>query len=186
MEALTDSDFYRKYVCSPGLATPAEIADDPRFFPFFKDAVGAVDGTLITANPPYDIRARWRNRKGDLTWNILAASTFDMRFCYVLSGWEGSACDTTLFSSARSEDFYIPPGKYYLADAGFAHCDALLVPYRAVRYHLREWKASKLEYVHLHISPVDVLTFAGRRTQRSSSICGIRALATSLSVFSVS
>jgi len=33
----------------------------------------------------------------------------------------------------------IPEGQYYLADAGFGVCDALLVPYRGVRYHLAEW-----------------------------------------------
>ena len=36
-------------------------------------------------------------------------------------------------------NFPVPMGKYYLADAGFSHCDALLVPYRGVQYHLAEW-----------------------------------------------
>lgn len=31
------------------------------------------------------------------------------------------------------------PGKYYIADAGFGTCDALLTPYRKVQYHLKEW-----------------------------------------------
>ena len=44
-----------------------------------------------------------------------------------------------MFMHARLVDFLIPQGKFYLADAGFAHCDALLVPYRGVRYHLAEW-----------------------------------------------
>ena len=76
-----------------------------------------------------------------LTQNCLAACSFDLRFTYFMSGWEGSAHDSTLFSNARQTDFYIPlaEGKYYLADAGFASSDALLVPYRSVRYHLSEW-----------------------------------------------
>jgi len=74
-----------------------------------------------------------------LTQNCLAACTFDLRFTYFLSGWEGSTADSTLFSVARRTDFYIPKGRYYLADAGFASSDALLVPYRNVRYHLAEW-----------------------------------------------
>jgi hypothetical protein len=56
-----------------------------------------------------------------------------------MSGWEGSVADSRLFSYARQTDFYIPEGKYYLGDGGFATCDALLVPYRGVRYHLNEW-----------------------------------------------
>ena len=30
-------------------------------------------------------------------------------------------------------------GKYYLADAGYALSKLCLVPYRGVRYHLKEW-----------------------------------------------
>ena len=62
-----------------------------------------------------------------------------MRFCYVLSGWEGSAADGQVYEDAQETDFAIPPGKFYLADAGFPVCDALLVPYCGVRYHLKEW-----------------------------------------------
>ena len=38
----------------------------------------------------------------------------------------------------------IPEGKYYLADAGYPLCDALLVPFQGVCYHLREWEKSGL------------------------------------------
>jgi len=48
---------------------------------------------------------------------------------------------------ARLTDFTIPPGKVYLADAGFAACDELLVPYRGVRYHLAEWGWANVMYV---------------------------------------
>lgn len=53
----------------------------------------------------------------------------DFQFQYVLSGWEGSAADSTLFHDACTTDLTIPDGKYYLADAGFGACDVLLVPY---------------------------------------------------------
>jgi len=68
------------------------------------------------------------------------ACSFDLRFVYVLSGWEGSASDAVVYHDAWHTDFRIPPGKYYLADAGFPLCEQLLVPYRGVRYHLNEWK----------------------------------------------
>jgi hypothetical protein len=47
-----------------------------------------------------------------------------------------------MFYDARENDFYIPEGRYYLADAGFASSDTLLVPYRNVQYHLSEWNRS--------------------------------------------
>lgn len=80
-----------------------------------------------------------RDRKGGLTQNCLAVCGFDFRFLYIISGFEGSAADATMYMHARLMDFVIPQGKYYLADAGFALCDTLLVPYRGVRYHLAEW-----------------------------------------------
>jgi hypothetical protein len=71
--------------------------------------------------------------------NCLATCTFDLRFMYMLAGWEGSTADSTLYANFRTIDLYVPNGKYYLADAGFASSDLLLVPYRNVRYHLSEW-----------------------------------------------
>jgi len=37
-------------------------------------------------------------------------------------------------------------GFYYLADAGFPSCGALLTPFRGVRYHLREWAHGNQKY----------------------------------------
>lgn len=55
-----------------------------------------------------------------------------------------------MFMHARLMDFMIPRGKYYLADAGFAVCDTLLVPYRSIRYHLAEWGRAGVRQVVLH------------------------------------
>ena len=57
----------------------------------------------------------------------------------MLSGWDGSAADASVYNDARQSDLPIPENKFYLADAGFGICDGLLVPYRGVRYHLAEW-----------------------------------------------
>ena len=62
-----------------------------------------------------------------------------MQFTYVLSGWEGSMADASIYHDARLSDLAIPDNKYYLADAGFPNCRQLLVPYRGQRYHLAEW-----------------------------------------------
>lgn len=70
---------------------------------------------------------------------MLAACSFDMYFLYVMPGWEGSAADGAVFESARSKSFLIPPGKYYLGDAGYGLSKFCLTPFRGVRYHLKEW-----------------------------------------------
>jgi DDE superfamily endonuclease len=123
--------------------TPPEILNSPKFHPFFDCALGAIDGIHIQCHSSAADRDAMRNRKGVLTQNCLVACSFDLRFTYFLSGWEGSVADSTLFNEARRIDFYIPRGRFYLGDAGFASSDALLVPYRNVRYHLSEWNRAK-------------------------------------------
>lgn len=118
--------------------TPQDIQGNPRKYPFFKDAIGALDGTHINCSPNKEESEAFRNHKGLLTQNCLIACSFDLYFLYVLSGWEGSVSDSLLFHTARQSSFPIPNGKYYLADAGFPLCDHLLVPYRGVRFHLTE------------------------------------------------
>ena len=115
----------------------------------FKDCVGALDGTHILAHVPEGKCAAYRNRKAQLSQNVLAACDMDMKFIYVLSGWEGSAADSRVFEDARSTDFNVPEGRYYLGDAGYAISDSLLVPYRGVRYHIKEWGQTRQRYVHI-------------------------------------
>ena len=67
-----------------------------------------------------------------------------MKFCYILAGWEGSASDSHIYEEAWRGTLAIPPGQHLLADAGFPICDALLVPYCGVCYHLREWGAANV------------------------------------------
>jgi hypothetical protein len=115
------------------------ISDNKDFYPYFKDCIGAIDGTHIPAFVPEDLRMPYRNRKGDISQNVLAACSFDLKFVYILSGWEGSASDSMVYQDAKATDFQIPEGRYYLADAGYPNTDSLLAPYRGVRYHLKEW-----------------------------------------------
>lgn len=64
-----------------------------------------------------------------------------MNFTYVLSGWEGSASDGAILQDAKlHHGFSIPEGMMDILDAGFALSETTLTPYRAVRYHLKEWK----------------------------------------------
>jgi hypothetical protein len=134
---------YTAYVKLPlqNAPPPDSLLKDEDLYPYFKDCIGAIDGTHIPAYVPEAIRAPYRNRKGFISQNVLAACSLDFKFVYVLSGWEGSASDSVVYQSAREKDFKIPSGKYYLADAGYPNTDALLSPYRGVRYHLKEWGA---------------------------------------------
>ena len=70
-----------------------------------------------------------------------------MKFTYVLSGWEGSAADSAVYTNAQQKGLSLPPGKFFLADAGFPLCDTLLTPYRSTRYHLRERGAVRQRFV---------------------------------------
>jgi hypothetical protein len=125
---------------------PPEIKNFPNYSRF-GDCLAAIDGTHVPFYPATKDAAPYRNKSGRLSMNVLAACTFDLRFCYVLVGWEGSACDSHIFYAARQADLSIPPGKYYLGDAGFPSCDVLLVPYRNVRYHLKEWDRGNNRFV---------------------------------------
>ncbi|PPD89536.1 hypothetical protein GOBAR_DD13522 [Gossypium barbadense] len=89
------------------------------------------------------MQGRFRSRKGGTTQNVVAAITFDLKFAYVLAGWEGSAHDSRILSDAlsRPRGLRIPKGKYYLADAGYGIRIGCITPYRGVRYHLKEFGA---------------------------------------------
>jgi hypothetical protein len=62
-----------------------------------------------------------------------------MMFTYLLAGWEGSAHDQRVLQDARyNHKLELPFGKYYLGDAGYSSSSLVMVPYRGVRYHLKE------------------------------------------------
>lgn len=139
--------FVHCYVYLPHNVIPPEIRNNSRFYPYFQHCRGAVDGSLLDAFVAEIDLSRYHSRKGRISQNLLAACTFDMLFCHILGGWEGSAADGRVWENARSKNFTIPPERYYLGDAGFPLCNTLLVPYRGVRYHLREWKQSNQRFI---------------------------------------
>lgn len=107
----------------------------------FHNVQGAIDGTHIPAFLPPAEKGPFHNRKGFITQNVLAGCTLDLLFFYVLPGWEGSAHDARILKYAREHDppFPQPSSSYvYLADAGYSLRPGILVPYKKVRYHLRE------------------------------------------------
>lgn len=124
-----------------GDPVPSKIAMDPTFTPFFDNCIGALDGVHISAFVPSGENHVFRDRKKNISQNVLGAVNFDMTFSYVLTGWEGSAHDGRVLEDAKTKGFPNIPGKYFLGDAGYALSRACLTPYRGVRYHLKEFQA---------------------------------------------
>jgi len=145
----SDDPFYSSQIQFPtsNSSVPLAISDDPRFR-FFDNCIGAIDGTHIRAFTSLEDQAFMRNRKGYISQNCLFVCDFDFLFIYSLCGCDGSSADAALWNDARQHDLRIPGGRYLLADAGFGTCDALLVPYRGVRYHLKEWRQASLTLVY--------------------------------------
>ena len=77
---------------------------------------------------------------------MFAACSLDLKFQFIHAGWEGSAHNTLVLQDTLAKGrFRPPPGKYYLADAGFYNSDFIITPYTRVRYHLKEWEESGLQ-----------------------------------------
>jgi hypothetical protein len=61
--------------------------------------------------------------------NVLAAVDFDLKFTYVLAGWEGSAHDAKILNDGlnRPDGIHLPEGKFYLGDASYV-CRPGIIP----------------------------------------------------------
>jgi len=59
------------------------------------------------------MQAAFRGRKNYPTQNVLATVDFDLKFTYVLAGWEGSAHEFTILADAleRDDGLRVPEGK---------------------------------------------------------------------------
>ena len=64
--------------------------------------MGALDGTYVPARVPLVHQARYRTRKGGIATNVLGVCAPNMKFIYVLPGWEGSAADSRILRDAVS------------------------------------------------------------------------------------
>lgn len=143
---------HRSYVQMPPPDAPTHpfIRSNYRWWPYFADCIGAIDGTLIPASvrgTDRDLNGveAWRCRKGFICQNVLAVVDFDMNFIFVHAGWEGAAHDSMVYRDALQKGLLkVPDGKYFLADAGYIANDGysgtVLSPYARTRYHLKEWR----------------------------------------------
>lgn len=70
--------------------------------PYFRDFIGALDGTHAYFRPP-SVNRGFRGRKAETTMNFLAICNFSMKFIYAFVGVSGRAHDTKVLTySARS------------------------------------------------------------------------------------
>ncbi|KAL8522454.1 hypothetical protein ACS0TY_012566 [Phlomoides rotata] len=96
------------------LVEPQPVPDDssdPRWGKF-KGCLGALDDTYIDVLVPTPDKDRYRNRKGHVSVNVLGVCDKDMKFVYVLTGWEGYAVDSRVLHDAinRTLGLRVPRG----------------------------------------------------------------------------
>ncbi|CAI9269987.1 unnamed protein product [Lactuca saligna] len=127
-------------------AIPEHILNNPRYYPYFKDCIGAIDGTHMKASVPQHEQIKFIGRKNFVTQNIMAACDFNMCFTFALAGWEGTAHDTRIINEARRRrevKFPLPSdGKYYLVDAGYPNTKGYIAPHNGsnIRYHIPDFR----------------------------------------------
>ncbi|KAM3343639.1 hypothetical protein P3S68_025728 [Capsicum galapagoense] len=69
------------------------------------DCIGAIDGTHIRVKVSQHKAPKYHGRKDYPIQNVLAACTFDLKFTYVLAGWEGTESDSRIMKEAlNSQD----------------------------------------------------------------------------------
>ena len=153
----------------PTFSTEHAKVKDSRFWPHFKGAIGAIDGSHIPVSVPEEEVVNHTCRHGYTSQNVLAICDFDMRFTFVVAGWPGSAHDTRILNHALAkfaDQFPVPPkgrkmsyvlqyvvsliiflvltcifsGKYYLVDSGYPNRTGYLAPFKGSTYHLPEFR----------------------------------------------
>src|SRR5882762_6013756 len=105
--------FYTKYVNLPSIddPVPSKICDNPKFWPYFKDAIGTINGSHIHSAPPLSKHAANRNHKGFVSQNCLFTCSFDLKFVFAYTGWEGLATDAQVYDSALLDGLSIPKSR---------------------------------------------------------------------------
>ncbi|KAF6161337.1 hypothetical protein GIB67_009224 [Kingdonia uniflora] len=119
------------------------MLDNPREPYSNKDCLGALDETHIIASVPEKETIKFRSgRSNKITQNILVACSFNLRFTYIIVGWEGTVQDRKKLDDGqhRLNAFVIPHDQYYLADPAFTLEPGVLPPFCNTRYHLNEKK----------------------------------------------
>jgi hypothetical protein len=105
------------------------------------DYIGAINGTHVTARVPKFQSVAYRGRKHYTSQNVLVVVDFDLKFTYVLAGWEESAHDASISidSLSRPDGIDIHDGKFYHGDTSYACRSKVLPPFRKIRVHMNKF-----------------------------------------------
>eukprot|EP00261_Vitis_vinifera_P023106 XP_010654850.2 PREDICTED: uncharacterized protein LOC104880278 [Vitis vinifera] len=139
-------NFSKEMITPPSFNDSSNGISNRRLRQIFKDAIGAIDGTLIHACIPTNQQVPYRGRgRGECFQNVMAVCDFDMIFRFVVVGWEGTAHDSRVLTETirnPQHNFPMPPSeKYYLVDAAYTHTRGFMAPYRNVRYWLSDFRS---------------------------------------------
>ena len=77
----------------------------------------------MRASVPKHMEASFHGRKSYATQNVMATVDFNLRFTFVLVGWEGTAHDALVLRDAleRENGLHVPEGTYNLCTHYFSH-----------------------------------------------------------------
>ena len=69
-------------------------------------------GYLWQRSLPLAEKSKYRNKKAEITMNVLGVCSPDMQFIYILHGWEGSTVDGRVLRDAvlRPNGLTVPRG----------------------------------------------------------------------------
>jgi hypothetical protein len=127
---IVHSIFYRVLPCvvkyvddiikprDPEFTTRHRRVMNRRFYPEFKDCIGAIDGSHIPCVVHAYKFVQHLCRKGLTTQNVMAACDFDMIFTFIPTGWPDSVHDMRVFVDAMTtwkDGFSHPPEGSHLA-----------------------------------------------------------------------
>jgi hypothetical protein len=90
----------------------SKMAKNRRFFPFFRNCLGAIDGTHIPISISSEKASPFRNRKGTLNINVMVACDFDLNVTFISSDCEDSTTDSRVLRSTMSKGFQVSPDKF--------------------------------------------------------------------------
>ncbi|KAF7833286.1 hypothetical protein G2W53_015619 [Senna tora] len=145
---LVDETFNRVLSCMMRLGgvllkTPEPVTQDStdgrwKWFKIYDNCLGALDGTHIKIRVPNADKPRYRNRKGEISTNVLGVCSQDGQFIYVLTGWEGSAADGRVLWDAvnRPNGLKVPHGELDILSSFNFYSAPYLAPYFQVHHIL--------------------------------------------------
>ncbi|XP_060200766.1 uncharacterized protein LOC132629037 [Lycium barbarum] len=120
-----------------------KLRDDKTYWPYFRNCIGAINGTHVACIVPSKDQIKYICRKGFTSQNVMTVCDRDTCFTFVWPGWEGIAFDARIFDQALGrQDLNFPhplAGNYYLVDSGYPTMLGYLGPYKGECYHLSDF-----------------------------------------------